>query len=386
MGEGIHSPVSTKPGNRRKWTFIIAGTAMALLVTGVLVQVLRPVPAFPGDNQEQGEGAPAGRQQGNYLAKVGNVFISHDDVAREVMEKHGAEALDNLINRQIIANACRDQGVVVTRAEVEQEITNIAKNFQLPKQTWMEMLQRERNITGDQYRRDIIWPMIALRKLAGEAVEVSPSEMKLAFERNYGPKVKVRAIVINNGRRAAEVWKKAVEHPEDFGKLARQHSEDAGSRPLDGVVPPIRRHGPKESKALEEAAFKLKPGEISGVINVENQWIILMCDGFTDQVVQNMADVQEVLEKDLREEKQQKSVAEVFKKLREHTRVDNYLRGTAEGGRKGSSVQPVSGKNPTRRVTPASADFDSPTNPQGAARNARPTSIPNPADELPTGE
>ena len=367
MGEGIHSPVATKPGNKRKWTFIIAGTAVVLLATGVLVQVLRPAPAFPGEGQDPASNEQSGeRRQDKFLAKVGNKYIRYDDVANEVMERHGAAVLDNLINRTIIKNACDDRGIVVTKAEVEQEIVTIAKNFQLAPDVWLQMLQAERDIKPDQYRRDIIWPMIALRKLAGETVEVTEEEMQKAFERNYGPKVKVRAIVLNNSRRAGEVWervRKAAEEggkltSDDFGKLARQCSDDPNSRPLDGVVPPIRRHGDVETKTLEDAAFKMKAGEYSGVVQVGlKQWVILFCEGYTEQIVKDLTEVRDVLMADLRQEKQQKSVAKLFSSLKEATRVDNYLKGTAEGGQKNRGIRTVGGTSSplNRRVRTASA-------------------------------
>lgn len=367
MGEGIHSPATTKPGNRRKWTFIIAGTAVLLLTTGILVQVLRPAPAFPDNGQEADSSAqPGQRTQRNVLAKVGNKNILYEEVANEVMERHGHQVLDNLINRTIIANACQAHGVVVTKAEVEQEIVKIAKNFQLDPTVWLQMLQAERDINPDQYRRDVIWPMIALRKLAGETVEITDEEMQMAFERNYGRKVKARVIVLDNQRRAGEVWNKVRKVAEeqgkltsdDFGKLARQHSIDPQSRPMDGVVHPIRRHGDDLNKPVEEAAFRLKQGEFSGVVQAGQQWVILYCEGFTEQVVKDISEVREFLTRDLREEKQQKAVAEVFKKIKDQTRVDNYLRGTAQGGQKKSGIRTVGGTGANRRVKQAAPGFE----------------------------
>ena len=52
----------------------------------------------------------------------------------------------------------------------------------------------------------------------------------------------------------------------EIERLAREHSIDPASKPLDGVIPPIPRYGGADE--LEKAAFKLKEGEISGVIQV----------------------------------------------------------------------------------------------------------------------
>ena len=60
------------------------------------------------------------------------------------------------------------------------------------------MLQADRKITPDQYRRNVIWPMLALKKLASEKIEVTDDDMKRAFIRDYGEKVRARMIVLDN--------------------------------------------------------------------------------------------------------------------------------------------------------------------------------------------
>ncbi len=56
---------------------------------------------------------------------------------------------------------------------------------------------------------------------------------------------------------------------------------------------------------LEKAAFKLKEGEISGVVQINmSQYVILLCEGRTEQVVEKMdAEVEAILRQELEEEK-----------------------------------------------------------------------------------
>ena len=62
-----------------------------------------------------------------------------------------------------------------------------------------------------------------------------------------------------------------------FAQLAEQYSVEPASRSNGGKVPPIRRHG--GSPLIEEAAFKLKPGELSGVVAIDKQFIIMRVPG-----------------------------------------------------------------------------------------------------------
>lgn len=185
--------------------------------------------------------------------------VPYDMVARECYERYGAEVLDNIINRMIIQQECERRGVTVTQSEVQQEVVNIAKKFNLPVDTWYQMLQAERGVGKAQYHRDIIWPMLALKKLASTDAKPTEEDMMKAFERDYGPRVKARMILVDgNLRHANQVWQKAVDDPDAFDRLASEVSSDPNTRPLGGAIPPIRKNG--GSPQVEKEAFKLREG------------------------------------------------------------------------------------------------------------------------------
>lgn len=381
MGDRMHTMAAASAGRRKNTVVILlGGAALAVLGGGLALQFSRPTSAFPGDNRTAaptGSASVAGepqKQQKRALAKVGKEFILFDQVADEAVSRHGQEILENMINRAIIQQACSAQGIEVTEAEVDAEIVTISKKFGLAVDQWLKMLQAERGVTIEQYRKDIIWPMLALRKLAGTNVTLTKEDMQKAFQRNYGPRVKARAIVLDNPRRATEVWEKVRANPEEFGRMARTVSVDPNSRALEGAIPPIRMYG--GAPELEKAAFKLKPNEISGVIQVGvNQYVILQCEGFTEQLVADMAEVESILKQELHEEKTNESVAQTFQKLKDGARVDNYLTRQSTGGDRktstaatpGSAIQPVSGTaQPGSAVSPAGG-IASPTRPASPA-------------------
>lgn len=369
MSEGNH--VAAPGRNKRKLALIVGGTAVVLFAAAGLLQVMRPSSAFTADTNAAAGKASVGKSAAPAdpnswftmrVARVGRDYISMEELARECVARDGEEILENLINRKIIQQACEEQGIEISEAEVNSEIVKIAKKFSLAPDEWLKMLKAERKINPEQYRRDIIWPMLALKKLAGEAVKVSNDDLKRAFIRNYGPRVKARAIVLDNPRRARDAWEKVQANPDDFGRIARENSIDPNSRVLDGQVPPIARYTGNDE--LEKAAFALKEGEISGVIQVGlNQYIILKCEGRTQATVTDMAEVEDILRQELTEEKSQEQVAKVFERLKGDARVDNYVSGNSTGG----------ARKPASAATPAKAQGDkSPGSivPTGGAGNA----------------
>lgn len=353
----VSSGEEAAPPTRSRSLLIAGGTAAAVLLGGIAFQFIRssesgtaaeqPGPAGTGTAQVTGTQRPI-----NDAAKVTrggrSIVIPLSAVADECMKLKGSEVLESMINRAIIQLECEKAGIVITQNDVETEITRIAKQFNIPVETWLQMLQSERNISAEQYSRDVIWPMLALKRLAGKDVSVTEEDMHKAFIRNYGPKVKCRMIMFDNLRKANEVWQQARLKPDDFERLARDHSVEPNSRALGGSVPPIAKYSGEPD--LEAAAFKLKPGELSGVIQIGvNQFVVLKCEGYTKQVVTGIDEVKDQLLAELEEQKVQEAVANLFEQLKKESYVHNFWTGEVTG----EIQQASSTASPRGRVQPA---------------------------------
>ncbi len=359
--------------------WVIAGTGAAVLGAAIMFQAWRAQPGSAAEekttrnaagipaagNNSGGTTGTSGKAKINTSGSSGSAQAASDEGARisrngksttismreveaECVRRLGKEVLDNMINRATIQLACQEQNVVVTKAEVEKEIVRIASEFKIPLEQYLQMLQAERGINPDQYRNDVIWPMLALRKLAGEEIQVTSAEIKKSFEREYGPRVKVRMILCDNQRRAQTAWQKAKEDPENFEKYVQEFSIDQASKSLDGTIPPIPRHS--GSPNIEVAAFKLKTGEVSAIVQLDNaaqRYVILKCEGRTDPVVRELdKQVQAELEDQIKRQKVQEQVAVVFDNLKKETRVDNFFVGTSTGGIKPSNVSRTDAAKP----------------------------------------
>lgn len=331
-----------QPQNRRSST-LIKGTIVAVLVAGIGWQFFRP-DSVSAEPQEPGTATVASTNQ--VLARVNGQNITYDVVAQECMDRYGREVLENVINRVLIQQACTSKRVRVTEEEVLQEITRISKRFGLDASTWYKMLQAERGLTPLQYQRDVIWPMLALKKLAGREVKITTDMLRQAYVDAYGPKARCKMIMLDNHRRAQEVWEECRRHPADFERLAQEHSVEPNSRSLGGTVPPIRKHT-GAAEPVRKAAFNMRtPGEISPIIHVGvNSYVILKFDGFTEKVEHDPKDVRAQLEDELMEQERQRLVAETFQQIRDSARIQNKVTGEST-----TNVNPVSSANPGRPV------------------------------------
>ncbi len=84
----------------------------------------------------------------------------------------------------------------------------------------------------------------------------------------------------------------------DFGKLARENSDDATSAPKDGDFGSIKRSSPYPD-AIKNAVFALKPGELSQPIKERNGFYLIRLDAMQSQ---SFDEVSADIAKELRQE------------------------------------------------------------------------------------
>ncbi len=105
---------------------------------------------------------------------------------------------------------------------------------------------------------------------------VSEAELRSWYDNNVRAKVEERAAA---KRKAEELLVQLRAAPEKFAALAKQHSQDPGSKDNDGDLGFFARGA--MVKPFEEAAFKLKQGQMSGIVETDFGFHILKLTGIT---------------------------------------------------------------------------------------------------------
>jgi parvulin-like peptidyl-prolyl isomerase len=253
------------------------------------------------------------------MAVVNGEEIGRNELAKYCLWHYGKPVLESMVNKKLILDRCKELNLEVTASEIDQEIDRVARKFALPVDQWLKMLKEERNIAPEQYAGDIILPTLALRKLAADQMQITPEELAKAKETYYGEAVKALLIACDQLDKAREAHAKALANPADFGNLAKEYSDDVNSASTKGMIQPIRRHmgDPK----IEEAAFKLQPGQISDIIPAGNQFIILKCEAFLPPR-QPPANYEENLKETIREAKLRDAASTIFKQLQDKAVIE----------------------------------------------------------------
>jgi len=287
----------------------------------------------PGNARKAGAGgsatsspaaSSASTTTSNVVAVVNAEPITRNELAGLCLKRYGTEVLESLVNRHLILQRCESRHIEISNREIDEEILRIAQKFSLSAEDWLKMLQSERNVSVEQYRRDIIWPTLALRKLAAEKLEVSAVELDREFESEYGPKVQVRMISLTTEQKAKDVWVKAKASPDQFPKLAKSESEDPNSASAAGLIPPIGHHiGEPE---VEKTVFAMQPGQISPILHVANQYLIFRCEKHLPAAPispQYRKTIDERLQERIVERKLRDAAGELFSELQSTAQVVN---------------------------------------------------------------
>lgn len=260
------------------------------------------------------------------VAVVNGQTITRDKLAQESMRRFGPVVLDNLLNKYLILQACKAQGINITKADVNNEIARTSNKFGLSTKLFLEAMEKERDITPEQYASEIVWPMLALRALAADKIKVSPQEIDAIMQAEYGPKVQVRMIAVSQSEKAKQLHTAATAAPETFRRLAKEHSEDAASASVEGLLPPIRRNSGDDQ--LEKIAFQLQPNQISQVFQVGEMHVMLQCVrqlAATPPNPQMLPAIQQRIEEQLRDQRVGQSANEIFAALQQKSELVTVL-------------------------------------------------------------
>ena len=256
----------------------------------------------------------------DFVAEVNGERITRSILAAECLQLYGADELQELINKTLIRLECERQKITISADEINAEVLRMAQTFDMSTEEWLQVLEKERGISPEQYRNDILWRILALGKLAGQRLEISNAELQTEFEKQYGAAIQVRQIVLASKADAEAVLAEVKQHPETFAAVAKNRSIDPVSQPYGGMVNPIRRHSYNPS--IEKILFEMKPGDISPVVEYpKGYFTIYRCEGHLRPLDVNIAAVTEQLKMRIRDTKLRQIADEVFLDMQKNAKV-----------------------------------------------------------------
>jgi hypothetical protein len=276
-------------------------------------------------------------QRPGVAALINDYPISTETLANLCVRRYGKEVLSDMINRFIISQECRKNNIVIKEQDIEMEIREMAiKNLPLKSdgspnvEQWMKLAVEESGMTAQVYKTNVVFPMLALKRLSKGQFGITEQDLQKSFESNFGEKVRCLAITFeySEHRRAIEVWNMAKMNPNEktFRELSEKYSSDPELRLSGGVIPLVHKHSSEE--VLEVAAFKLRVGELSEIITIGDNLMILFCIGREPAANVKFDEVKPSLIEDLYGKKQKVAVTVYYENLYKNAVILNLLANT----------------------------------------------------------
>lgn len=240
-----------------------------------------PPPAPP----QQAQPAPvttAHHETSDYSKRVvayvyDTVPLTREELGEYLIARFGKDRVNNFVNRRIIEMAAKERGIEVTDAEVDADLTETLKSLNTTRSDFVSKLLKPYGKNMYEWKEDVIKPRILLAKLCRDRVVVTEDDMKKAYEAKYGEKIECRLILWPRDQRsvALAMYTKIRDSEAEFERAAKQQADPklAGT---GGRIEPFGRHT-TGNEQLEKSAFRLKPGEMSEVLETPQGFLVIKC-------------------------------------------------------------------------------------------------------------
>ncbi len=267
-----------------------------------------------------------GASRGRVVAYVfGDVPVTRQELGEYLITRYGPEALELLVNRRIIDEACKSKDVTVDSAEIEVALEEKIAAAGVSRGEFINKLLPSNHTTLAQYKEDVLRPQLLLTKLSAGRVKVTDEDLHKAYEAYYGEKIECRLILWPREERKYAMAEYASLRDSETAfadKAQRQASatlaENHGHL-MDGKKVRLIGRYTLGNQELERELFSLHPGEVSKLVETPEGIVVVKCDRRVppDKSV-SLDSVRAKLEKEVRERLVQADIPLVFADLRKH--------------------------------------------------------------------
>lgn len=333
---------------KRSWLGYIAIATITLSILATPFAVL---------GEDKKADAPKAEKKPANAAIVNGVAISYGEFERELnlysrrLQGQGMqipenlqgqvnqEVINELISRELMYQEARKLKVEPEKDFAKNEIDAIKKRFPDPQQyeAMLSNINMTEPMLAEQLTR-ISYIRALVDKEVTSKVEISDEDAKKFYDENpqyfnRPEEIHAQHILIKLDKDADEKkktdarktlldLKKRAESGEDFGELAKQYSQgpsgpkggDLGFFSKGKMVPPF-----------EMAAFALKPGEISDIVETRFGYHLIKLVERKDAQTASFEDVKPKIVENLRRRKAQEEAVKYVNKLREKAKVEVFI-------------------------------------------------------------
>ena len=235
----------------------------------------------------------------SYLeAYYGSDYDKNEEIANQVKELR-LQALNMLVEENIMRIKAEELGVLPTQEEIDEEtkkyIESVKEN--LGGEDDFNTALEEEGLTLEEYTEKLSKNMesrLINEKVSNEIfkdISISDDEIKAYYDENLDSyrSATVSHILISDENTAKEVRERAVKG-EDFAELAKEYSEDTGTKENGGSLGTVTYDATEYVQEFTDAFKKLKDGEISEPVKSTYGYHIIKVTDYKEKTLDEAKD------------------------------------------------------------------------------------------------
>ena len=323
----------------KKWTILLIAAilTLSLLVAGCGGKVVATV---NGENITQQE---LDKEVDMYKAGLENQGADFSgEEGKEIMDSLRQDVLNQLIDETLLMQEVEKRGLEASSEEVQKEIKKIKDNFETEGE-YKKFLAA--NGVNEPQLSDYVEKQLAVQKLVDDVtadVKVTDEEVKQYYQENkenftQPEERNVRHILITSegsgmgsersqmdAKIEAERLLQKIEQGTDFSQLAKEYSEDPGTKDNGGLLTITRGGGFVQE--FEDAAFNLVEGEVSpSPVKTQYGYHIIKVEEIIPSEVQSLETVKDQIKTSLEDTRRAGEFTDFVENLRKEATIDNKL-------------------------------------------------------------
>ncbi len=262
----------------------------------------------------------------SYVAKVGNVKISQEELNTALNKQYGATVLDTLISNKVIELEAKKQDVTVSKEAIQSQLDTLATEY--GSEEALESALASSNTTMNDAKKSIETYLLT-KKLIEPTLNITDTELKSYFKENKGTynqaaQIKASHILLNDQKTAKTVLGK-LNNGGDWDTLAKKYSQDSSNASDGGNLGYFSKSDMDEDFA--DAAFSLKVGETSGVVKTSYGYHIIKVTDKKNAKEVKFADVKDQVKDAVVEQKINENYSTWLSSLYKEYKIENKLTG-----------------------------------------------------------
>jgi peptidyl-prolyl cis-trans isomerase C len=261
-------------------------------------------------------------------------------LSKEQMDNLKNKVLENLIDREILYQESQKAGIKVDNNKINEEMSAVKKRF--PNEDEYKKALSAMKISENDIKKQIK-EKLAINALIDmkitQKIVVTDKETKAFYDNHpdlFKQPEQVRASHIlikveagadqqkkSQAKQKIKQIQKELKGGQDFAVLAKKYSEDKGSSANGGDLGYFSRG--QMVKPFEDAAFGLKPDEVSGIIETRFGYHLIKVYDKKPGKIMAYDEIKNLLTERLQQEKTQQEAVKYIADLKKTAKIKKYL-------------------------------------------------------------